>query len=66
MCYKAHLALPMYQKMLLPLLIYATELMLKLKGIHPTQAKIKAIIEAYAPRNVTEVNAYQGMLTYLQ
>ena len=40
--------------------------MLKLKGIHPTQAKIKAVKEAYAPRNVTEVNAYQRMLTYLQ
>jgi len=34
------------------------------QGMHPTQAKIKAIKETCIPRNVTELKAYLGILTY--
>ena len=34
------------------------------EGIHPTQAKVKAIREARAPKNVSELKAYLSMLTY--
>ena len=34
------------------------------KGIHPTQAKVKAIKDACAPKNMSELKAYLGMLTY--
>jgi len=34
------------------------------QGIHPTQAKVKAIKEACTPRIVTELKAYLGILTY--
>ena len=34
------------------------------EGMHPTQAKLKAIKEVCTPRNVTELKAYLGILTY--
>ena len=33
-------------------------------GIHPVEAKVKAIVEAPAPTNVTELKAYLGLLNY--
>lgn len=34
------------------------------QGIHPTQAKVKAIKQAPTPSNVSELKAYLGILTY--
>ncbi|PIK56483.1 hypothetical protein BSL78_06598 [Apostichopus japonicus] len=34
------------------------------KGLHPMPEKVKAIKEAPAPRNVTELKSYLGLLTY--
>ena len=34
------------------------------EGIRPTQAKVKAIKEARAPKNVSELKGYLSMLTY--
>ena len=34
------------------------------KGLHPTQSKIKAIIDAPAPSTVTELKSFLGLLNY--
>ena len=34
------------------------------QGIHPTQAKVKAIKPVPTPSNVSELKAYLGILTY--
>ena len=33
-------------------------------GLHPLDYKVKAIVEATAPRNVTELKSYLGLLNY--
>ena len=33
-------------------------------GIYPVEAKVKAVQEAPAPRNVTELKAYLGLLNF--
>ena len=33
-------------------------------GLHPLDDKVKAIVEAPAPRNVTELKSYLGLLNY--
>ena len=33
-------------------------------GLHPTKAKVKAITEAPAPRNVTELCSFLGLINY--
>ena len=33
-------------------------------GLHPTKAKVKAITEAPAPRNVTELRSFLGLINY--
>ena len=33
-------------------------------GIHPTEAKVRAIKEAHTPKNVSELKAYLGILMY--
>ena len=34
------------------------------KGLQPTEGKIRAIIEALAPQNVSQLKAFLGMLNY--
>ena len=34
------------------------------KGIQPTEEKIRAIVEAPAPNNVSQLKAFVGMLNY--
>ena len=34
------------------------------KGIHPTQEKLKAMIEAPAPKNVQELRSFLGLINY--
>ena len=34
------------------------------KGLQPTEGKIKAIVEAPAPQNVSQLKAFLGMLNY--
>ena len=34
------------------------------QGIHPSEGKVKAIKAAPNPRNLTELKAYLGLLTY--
>ena len=34
------------------------------EGLHPTEAKTKAILQAPAPKNVTELRAFLGLLNY--
>ena len=34
------------------------------KGLHPTKEKVRAIVEAPAPQNVTQLKSFLGMLNY--
>ena len=34
------------------------------EGLHPTEAKTKAILQAPAPKNLTELQAFLGLLNY--
>lgn len=34
------------------------------KGLHTVKAKVRAVVEAPAPTNVTELKAYLGLLNY--
>ena len=34
------------------------------EGIHPTEEKVKAIVEAPAPNNITQLRAYLGLLNF--
>lgn len=36
------------------------------KGLHPTEDKIKAILQAPAPKNITELRAFLGLLNYYE
>ena len=34
------------------------------KGLHPTKEKVRAIVEAPAPKNITQLKSFLGMLNY--
>ena len=34
------------------------------KGLHPTKEKVRAIVEAPAPQNITQLKSFLGMLNY--
>ena len=34
------------------------------KGLHPTKEKVRAIVEASAPQNITQLKSFLGMLNY--